>query len=59
MAESVVKSYFPSQTVSDIEKANPEYGLDIAKAIENEWFKRDSGSNRFNVNQNAFHKLRL
>ena len=59
MAESVVKSYFPSQTVSDVEKASPEYGLEIARAIENEWFKRDATTNRFYVNQNAYHNLRL
>jgi hypothetical protein len=59
MAESVIKSYFPSQTVSDIEKASPDYGLKVALAIEDEWFKRDSGSNRFYVNKNAFHQLRL
>ena len=47
MAESVVKSYFPSQVAPDIEKVNPAYGLKIAKAIEQEWFKSDTGTNRF------------
>lgn len=59
MAESVVKSYFPSQIASDREKASYEYGLNVAKAIEQEWFKADSGVNRFYNNQNAFHSLRL
>jgi len=59
MAESVVKSYFPSQSVSDIKKADPSYGLEVARAIENEWFKRDSATNRFYTNLNSFHKLRL
>ena len=59
MAESVIKSYFPSQAVSDEEKASLAHGLEIAKAIEHEWFKRDTASNRFYVNQNAYHKLRL
>jgi hypothetical protein len=59
MAESVIKNYFPSQAVSDIEKASPKYGLEVARAIENEWFKRDSNTNRFYTNQNSFHKLRL
>jgi len=59
MAESVIKSYFPSQTVSDVEKASSEYGLEIARAIEHERFKRDSATNRFYVNQNAYHNLRL
>jgi hypothetical protein len=59
MAESVIKSYFPSQVASDVDKASPEYGLKVAKAIEQEWFKADSGTNRFYSNQNTFHKLRL
>lgn len=59
MAESVAKNYFPSQVASDLEKASPEYGLKVAKAIEHEWFRRDSGVNRFYNNQNVFHSLRL
>ena len=59
MAESVVKSYFPSQIASDLEKMSSEYGLKVAKAIEHEWFKRDSGTTRFYNNQNQYHKLRL
>ena len=59
MAESVVTSYFPSQIASDIEKASLEYGTTIGRAIENEWFKTDTGLNRFKSNQNTFHNLRL
>jgi hypothetical protein len=59
MAESVMKSYFPSQAVSDDEKLSMQYGLEVAKAIENEWFKKSSGINRYLNNQNNFHKLRL
>ena len=59
MAESVVKSYFPSQVASDVEKIQIDYGLKVAKAIESEWFKRDSGANRYYGNQTEFHKLRL
>ena len=59
MAEPVVKSYFPSQIASDSEKITPEYGLKVAKAIEHEWFKRDSGTNRYYNNQNTFHRRRL
>ena len=59
MAESISKSHFPSQTLSDVEKASPKFGLEVARAIENEWFKRDSSGNRFYINQNSFHKLRL
>jgi len=59
MADSVLKGFFPSQVVSDQEKMSSEYGLKVAKAIESEWFNRDSGTNRFYNNQNEFHKLRL
>ena len=59
MAESYMSNYFPSQVVSDKEKLSSDYGFKIGKAIESEWFKRDSGTNRFASNQNNFHKLRL
>ena len=59
MAESGIKSYFPSQTVSDAEKLSYEYGLKVAKAIEQEWFNHDRGSNRYKANNNDFHNLRL
>ena len=59
MAESVMNNYFPSQVVSDSEKNSKEYGLKIAKAIENEWFYVDRGSNKYRTNYNNFHKLRL
>jgi len=59
MAESGIKSYFPSQTVSDAEKLSYDYGLKVAKAIEIEWFNTDKSSNRFRTNHNNFHNLRL
>jgi len=59
MAESVVKSYFPSQVVSDAEKLSYDYGLKVAKAIETEWFHNDRNHNRYQNNFNDFHKLRL
>lgn len=59
MAESVTKSYFPSQVASDLEKVTPEYGMKVGRAIENEWFNRGSGTNRFKSNQDTFHNLRL
>ena len=51
------KTTFPSQIVSDSEKHSYNYGLQIAKAIENEWFGVDS--NRYSANQRNFHTLRL
>ena len=59
MAETVLKSSFPSQIASDKEKATNDYGLKVARAIEHEWFKRDSGSTRFYSNRDEFHRLRL
>ncbi len=59
MAESGIKSYFPSQTVSDAEKLSHDYGLKVGKAIEQEWFNDDRGSNRYRANSNDFHNLRL
>jgi hypothetical protein len=49
---------FPSQVVSDLEKMSPEYGLKIARAIEQEWFT-EINSNRYVDTQSRFHRLRL
>ena len=59
MAESVVKSYFPSQVVSDLEKMSYEYGLKVGQAIQQEWFYTDNGTDRYRTNFNNFHNLRL
>jgi len=59
MAESGIKSYFPSQTVSDAEKLSYDYGLKVGKAIEQEWFNNDRSINRYRSNHNDFHNLRL
>ena len=59
MAESVIKSYFPSQTALDAEKISYDYGLKVAKAIETEWFNNDRNNNRYKNNFNNFHNLRL
>ena len=59
MAESGIKSYFPSQTVSDAEKLSYEYGLKVGKAIETEWFNNDRSVSRYKSNHNNFHNLRL
>ena len=53
------KSYFPSQTVSDAEKLSYDYGLKVAKAIEQEWFNNDRSSSRYKSYHNDFHNLRL
>ena len=54
------KGYFPSQVVSDAEKASYDYGLKIARAIEHEWMgKSGSTNNRLNTSRHEFDKLRL
>ena len=50
---------FPSQFVSDAEKATDEFGLQIGQAIQYEWFKRDGSSCRYYDQWRDFHKLRL
>jgi hypothetical protein len=59
MAYSGIKSYFPSQAVSDAEKLSYDYGLKVGKAIETEWFNDDRNNNRYRNNYNNFHNLRL
>tara|TARA_Y100000385_G_scaffold39870_1_gene37054 strand:- start:10146 stop:12563 length:2418 start_codon:yes stop_codon:yes gene_type:complete len=59
MSKQITKGRFPSQSASDGEKSSSPYGLEIAKAIEAEWFKRDSGSVRYYANRDQFHRLRL
>ena len=55
MAYSGIKSYFPSQAVSDAEKLSYDYGLKVGKAIETEWFNDDRNNNRYRNNYNNFH----
>jgi len=53
-------SIFPSQVVSDAEKASLEYGEQVAQAIEQEWFNvgRTNG-NRYLTTWNNYNRLRL
>tara|TARA_R110000764_G_scaffold3634_3_gene15022 strand:+ start:703 stop:3138 length:2436 start_codon:yes stop_codon:yes gene_type:complete len=50
---------FPSQFVSDSEKATDAFGLQIGQAIQYEWFKKDSAQCRFYSQWGEFHRLRL
>ena len=53
-------SAFPSQVVSDAEKASYDYGLQVSRAIEQEWFDQGrTNQNRYQTNWNNFHQLRL
>ena len=59
MSKTLPKGIFPSQAVDNATKDSIEYGMEVAKAIESEWFKRDSGSVRFYANRDNYHRLRL
>ena len=50
---------FPSQFVSDSEKATVEFVLQVGQAIQYEWFKKDGNGCRFYNQWRDFHKLRL
>ena len=50
---------FPSQYVSDAEKATEEYGLQIGQAIQYEWFRKDSTGCRYYSQWRDFNRLRL
>jgi len=53
-------SAFPSQVVPDSVKASEEYGLQVSRAIEQEWFDQGrTTQNRYLTNWNNFHQLRL
>ena len=53
-------STFPSQVVSDGEKATWEYGTQVAQAIEQEWFNQGrTNGNRYLTTWNNYNRLRL
>jgi len=56
---NITSAGFPSQFVSDKEKASEEFGLQIGQAIQYEWFKKDSSGCRFYSQWKDFHRLRL
>ncbi len=62
MVYTNVNSSFPSQVVPDVEKNTLDYGFQVGRAIENEWFRGDRGlgaGGRFGNNWQDFHRLRL
>jgi hypothetical protein len=60
MAEATGQvTQFPSQSVDDATKSSMDYGMEVARGIQNEWFRKSSGTGRFAQNQRDFHKLRL
>ena len=52
-------STFPNQVVPDEEKSTWEYGLQVGRAIENEWFRNNRGGDRFMTNYQQYHTRRL
>jgi hypothetical protein len=52
-------SSFPDQVVPDSVKNSYDYGLRVAQAIENEWFRQDTGGDRYLQNFQNYHSLRL
>ena len=65
MINKAIKSSFPSQAVSDLEKMSMEYGARVGRAIEHEWFNTKegyqgrTGSGRYSASRHSFHTLRL
>jgi hypothetical protein len=53
------RSSFPDQVVPEAEKMTYEYGLQVANAIESEWFRYGVGGERYLNNYNVFHRRRL
>ena len=52
-------SSFPSQVVSEEEKASLDYGIQVGRAIEGEWFQEGRSGNRYAQAYSNFHQLRL
>jgi len=55
---NILAASFPSQFVSDAEKASKEYGLLVGQSIQYEWFKKD-GTSRYYDQWRDFNRLRL
>lgn len=55
----IMPESFPSQFVSDSDKARVEFGLQVGQAIQYEWFKKDGSGCRFYDQWRQFHNLRL
>ena len=60
MINTSTNSSFPNQVVPEAEKRSWEYGLQVAQAIENEWFRGGRVNNsRWNNGYQNFNRLRL
>ena len=60
MINTSTNSSFPNQVVPEAEKRSWEYGLQVAQAIEHEWFRGGRVNNsRWNNGYQNFNRLRL
>lgn len=59
MVNTNYNSSFPDQVVPNEEKQTLEYGLQVARAIEGEWFRNNRGGDRFTANFQQYHTRRL
>ena len=53
------QSSFPDQVVPQEEKMTLDYGLQVGRAIEGEWWAAGVGGARYTNNYNVFHRRRL
>jgi len=56
---SITYRSFPSQNESFEVQKSSDYGLQVAEAIQNEWFKRNGASCRYYDQRDEFHKRRM
>jgi len=59
MIQTNFNSSFPSQVVPDAEKSSWEYGTQVGRAIEGEWWRNNRGGDRFISNYQQYHNYRL
>lgn len=50
---------FPTQFVSDADKASKEFGIQVGQAIQYEWFRKDGTQCRYYNQWRDFNRLRL
>ena len=56
---NITSTGFPTQFVSDSEKASDQFGLQVGQAIQYEWFRKDGNQCRYYGQWRDFHRLRL
>lgn len=59
MIKTNPKGNFPSHAVPREVKDTPEYGMEVSKAIESEWFRKEGGDIRYFATRGNYHRLRL